>query len=664
VLRSATGELSFDGGAEAQSALRVNGMNAVDPATGAFRLSLPADAVEAVQVFLHPYTAEYGQFTGGITRVDTRPGSARWRFELNDFLPDFRFVGGRLHGIAEDSPHMNVSGPLFGKRLLLSQSASYTIANRPVRGLEFPVNETRTESQNHFTQLDFTARPGHSQRVTLAFSPERRDFIGLDVFRPQSATPSARQRDLVITGRDNSVVRGGLLTTSVSITRFDTSVWGRGTEELTLTPTVESGNYFASEERRSTRMELLGVYSLATKHWLGAHDLKLGVDVNDAGSRLDYLARPVNIVRGDGTLAERVVFGPAVSIHAGNREYVGFVQDRWTLGDRLALDAGVRYEDQRIADATLVAPRVGFAWSPATDGNTVIRGGAGLFFDKVPLNIRSFAQYPSRRVTRFASDGFTIVDERQFTNVLVDAVGATGADQTEFVPGNLTWNLQIDHTIRPGIAMRANVVNSQTDDLYIVDPHVGAAGTGTIALSSVGRSFYRAEELAAHFDGRNGQLTVSYTHSRAQGDLNGFASAFGDFASPIVRRNEYGQLPTDAPHRVLAWGALTLPRRFSVAPIFEVRTGFPYEVRDAAQVPVGPRNSDATRFPRFVALDLEVAKELQVTKKYAVRLSIRGFNLTNHFNPRDVHANTGDPLFGQFLASYRRYFTGGFDILF
>jgi hypothetical protein len=115
---------------------------------------------------------------------------------------------------------------------------------------------------------------------------------------------------------------------------------------------------------------------------------------------------------------------------------------------------------------------------------------------------------------------------------------------------------------------------------------------------------------------------------------------------------------------VLAWGALTLPRRFSVAPIFEVRTGFPYEVRDAAQVPVGPRNSDATRFPRFVALDLEVAKELQVTKKYAVRLSIRGFNLTNHFNPRDVHANTGDPLFGQFLASYRRYFTGGFDILF
>jgi hypothetical protein len=33
-------------------------LNAADPATGAFRLTLPVDAVEAVQVFLHPYTAE------------------------------------------------------------------------------------------------------------------------------------------------------------------------------------------------------------------------------------------------------------------------------------------------------------------------------------------------------------------------------------------------------------------------------------------------------------------------------------------------------------------------------------------------------------------------------------------------------------------------------
>src|SRR5256885_1893449 len=67
VIRSGTGELSFKGASEEQSGLRLNGMSAADPASGAFRLNLPVDAVEGVQVFLHPYTVEHGQFTGALT---------------------------------------------------------------------------------------------------------------------------------------------------------------------------------------------------------------------------------------------------------------------------------------------------------------------------------------------------------------------------------------------------------------------------------------------------------------------------------------------------------------------------------------------------------------------------------------------------------------------
>jgi hypothetical protein len=59
-----------------------------------------------------------------------------------------------------------------------------------------------------------------------------------------------------------------------------------------------------------------------------------------------------------------------------------------------------------------------------------------------------------------------------------------------------------------------------------------------------------------------------------------------------------------------------------------------------------------------------VSKELRVSKNYGIKLSARGFNLTNHFNPRDVRSNIADPQFGQFLASYRRYFAAGFDIVF
>ena len=40
------------------------------------------------------------------------------------------------------------------------------------------------------------------------------------------------------------------------------------------------------------------------------------------------------------------------------------------------------------------------------------------------------------------------------------------------------------------------------------------------------------------------------------------------------------------------------------------------------------------------------------------------FNLTNHFNPEAVHANTGDPAFGYFFGHRGRRFTVDFDVLF
>jgi hypothetical protein len=123
-------------------------------------------------------------------------------------------------------------------------------------------------------------------------------------------------------------------------------------------------------------------------------------------------------------------------------------------------------------------------------------------------------------------------------------------------------------------------------------------------------------------------------------------------------------LPTDVPNRLVEWGTMALPRRITISPILDIRTGFPYSVRDGQQQFVGLRNSNATRFPRFVVLDAELAKAFQVTKKYTVQLSLRGFNVMDHFNPRDVRANLADPAFGQFLAPYRRHFSGGFDILF
>src|ERR1051326_2449556 len=658
VVRSTTGEISIGGAAEQQSALLVNGLNAADPSSGNFRLNLPVDSVEAVQVFQHPYTAEYGQFTGGLTRVETRRGGDELHFEVNDFLPDLRFRAGSLRGIAEDSPRVNFNGPLVKDRAYFSQSLTYTYSRVPVRGLSFPFDETKTESVSSFTQLDLVYGGGHTQTFTFGYFPDRATSAGLPFSRPQPATPNYKQRDYTFGVHDNYTLAGGLLESAVSFKRFNSNVWGQGAQELTLTPTVEQGNFLATVDGRSHRFELMEIYTFPARAFIsGTHEVKLGFDFNSVRSRMAFDARPVNIAREDGTLAERIAFRNSPQIRAHNREYVGFVQDRWLARPNLSFDVGLRFENQRIADETNLAPRAGFAWSPFQGERTVIRGGVGLFYDKVPLNIRSFPRYPARTVTTFAADGATVLDSVQFNNVLVSTAPIEPLDFTRsnrdagFVPENLKWNVQIDQTITPWLMLRANFTDSHTEHIYVVNPELDFRGQNAIVLRSAGSATYRALELTARFlpkENKPGEaIYVSYVRSRSRGDLNDFNTFFGDFGTPVIRQNQYSNLPYDVPNRVIAWGTINLPRRISVSPIFEARSGFPHSVRDAAQNFVGLRNSDRTRFPAFVALDAELAKEFQVTKKYGVRLSVRGFKLTNHFNPREVHSDTADPPCGK-----------------
>jgi hypothetical protein len=151
--------------------------------------------------------------------------------------------------------------------------------------------------------------------------------------------------------------------------------------------------------------------------------------------------------------------------------------------------------------------------------------------------------------------------------------------------------------------------------------------------------------------------------SRAEGDQNTFDNFVGNFAEPFIRPGMYANLPGDLPNRFLVWGNVKLPfQRFELLPTVEYRNGFPYVVTDAFQNYVGVPNS--ARFPNFFSADARLMRDFKVSKKYTVRLSVTGYNLTDHFNALAVHSDTADPQYGVFFGNYHRRYRFDFDFLF
>jgi hypothetical protein len=318
----------------------------------------------------------------------------------------------------------------------------------------------------------------------------------------------------------------------------------------------------------------------------------------------------------------------------------------------LTFDLGFRVDRDSISETVNSAPRAGFAYALTKDGRTLLRGGAGLFYDRVNLNAPTFLDLPFRTETRYSASGETI-SVSEYRHRL------RGGLQN---PRSFAWSVQIDREVIRDLYLRAGYQQRTTTRNFLVQPETDAQG-GFLTLGNDGRDRYRELELTARYQlGARSHFSASYVRSQAVGDLNDIGSIFGGLPAALVRPNERSRLPFDAPNRFLFWADIQAPHDISISPVFDLHTGFPFSVVNEQRDFVGLRNA-VGRFPRFASTDLQVLKGLTLPfggKKYKVRVGVRIFNLFNSFNPNDLQNNIASPVFGNFTNFKNREFRGKF----
>src|SRR5438067_876605 len=204
-------------------------------------------------------------------------------------------------------------------------------------------------------------------------------------------------------------------------------------------------------DRRENRLQFQEIFA----HEKGRHSPKFGGDIQRIKSTFINLSDATGTWSFDSA-GDFLANTPSrfrqnfLTTSTQHNTYAGiFAQDEWRLKRNLMLSYGLRYENETIvSDLNNFGPRVAFAYDPFKSGKTVIRGGAGIFYNRALLR---------------TIDDFTLGAQKLFfdTDTLVDP--ATGklmsnAQRRAFISANLHFPQTL--TVDSPLVKQFGVLNS------------------------------------------------------------------------------------------------------------------------------------------------------------------------------------------------------------
>lgn len=663
VVAGPDGLVSIGGSLPTDSAFLLNGADLIDAYSGVYRLDVPLEAVESVRLYRGAYDATYGDSLGGAVDVTTMGAGDTWRRQLASLIPRPWFRDGKIAGIKRFDPRLRFGGPIVPGRLYVAQALGYHFDRERIRDTPGGRGDhLRFKGWNTLTELDWRPPGGHRARLVLFGFPQTDEHAGLSGLTPEETASAIDRRGeaFLLEHRYRfddqsyltSTVQGNWLGVEIEPSSSAPGV-------LRVLPDRFEGSAFHSEDRVTRHWQLRSVYTRALGPGSYTHLVQAGAELHGLATAGTVHNRPIEILGVDGTLLRRIDFLDGGRLEADKRELALFVQERWRPSNRFWLDFGVRASHDGAGSGLRLAPRLGVAWDVRGDTRTLLKASAGLLHRRIFLGEAVWEQMPARVESTLQPDGTARVEA--FLPQLDERIRR---------PRAWALGVELSHRVTRGLTLHARFERRVTRERLVFDLLPGAVlslapgadpvaaaralgdSAGRLLLANDGRSTYTELELTAAWHLESGQqVFVSWVGSDSQGDINDFSRVAGELPDAILRPNQRGPLPLDTPSRLVFWASLKLPWELVAAPVLEWRDGFPYSDLTEGQEFLGAVNT--RRFPSFLSADLSLTKGFRLAG-HGLRAGLQVLNLTGHFNPRDVIANTASARVGTFLNDFGR----------
>lgn len=644
VLPDSSGQVHVHGSATQQVHDRLDGFNITSPFSGQLHLRVSVDALRSIEIQDSRYSVEFGKGSGGVLSQTTGMGDDRLRFSATDFIPSFQARKG-IH-LNNWTPRFGLSGPLRkGKAwFYLATDGEYGIDIIE----ELPAGADRSSlwRVGQLARMQVNLTSANLLTAGVVVNRFGQEHAGISPFDPEETSLDLDNSAYHVTVKEQSYLAGGtLVEVGLAFTRFADEQRPQGTLPYEIRPDGRRGNFFRALDGMSQRVQGLASALLPLGEWFGRHQFKLGVDFDRVSTDQTFDRRTIFILRDDGTLSREIAFPGITRFERDNLQAAGFLQDRWSMSDRLTTEIGVRFDGDSILGRSWVSPRLAVSYGLTRSGDTKLAAGVGVFHDATNLEAITRPQAGARTETFYAADGVTPLGPPIVTSF--------AADDTTLNPSRvLNWSVALEHHLRATTILRLEYLEKRgRDGLAYFRPTVDPTSS-PLVLASARRDRYRALQVSVRHTFRGSYVLFgSYMRSRAA------TTAALDFTidNPLFGLQAGGPLPWDAPNRLLSWGWLPLKWKFDLAYTLDWRNGYPFGVVNEQQQLVGAPNSQ--RFPTYFTLNVHVERRFRI---FGGLWALRGGfdNITDRGNPAFVNNNVDSPQFLTFGGVQSRAFIG------